>query len=214
MKIGNINVFSFIKNNFFKKNIKRNKNAFLIPFGKNVIWNKGNIQLKANLLVNSSLGTDNKTGRSSIIRIDPNGSLIVNQRFNMYYGTDVTVFPKGELILNGGFFNSDVTVRCKNRISIGKGVAISHGVLIQDYDGHDLFFTSDDGKLYCPENSAPITICDNVLVFANSSILKGVTIGEGAIVACGSVVTEDVPEHTLVAGVPAKVIKTGVDWKL
>lgn len=46
----------------------------------------------------------------------------------------------------------------------------------------------------------------------NSVILKGVTIGDGAIIAAGSVVSKDVPPHTLVGGVPAKVIKENVEW--
>ena len=44
-------------------------------------------------------------------------------------------------------------------------------------------------------------------------MLKGVTIGDNAIIAAGSVVTKDVPNNTIVAGVPAKVIKTNINWK-
>ena len=44
------------------------------------------------------------------------------------------------------------------------------------------------------------------------TILKGVTIGEGAIVAAGSLVNKDVPPHCLVAGIPAKVVKSNVSW--
>lgn len=46
----------------------------------------------------------------------------------------------------------------------------------------------------------------------NVTVLKGVTIGEGAVVAAGSVVNKDVPPHCLVAGVPAKVVKTDIEW--
>lgn len=53
--------------------------------------------------------------------------------------------------------------------------------------------------------SAPIAVNDGCWIGARSLILGGVTIGEGAIVAAGSVVTKDVPQHTLVAGVPAQV---------
>lgn len=56
------------------------------------------------------------------------------------------------------------------------------------------------------EPKEPI-IEDNVWIGANSIILKGVTVGEGSIVASGSVVTKDVPEYSIVAGVPARVIK-------
>ena len=55
--------------------------------------------------------------------------------------------------------------------------------------------------------SAPMIIKDNVWIGMSAIILKGVTIGEGAIVAAGAVVTRDVPAHAIVAGVPAKVIK-------
>ena len=59
---------------------------------------------------------------------------------------------------------------------------------------------------------APIVIQDHVWLGMNVIVLKGVTIGEGAIVAAGSIVTKDVPPHCLVAGVPAKVVKTDVTW--
>lgn len=57
------------------------------------------------------------------------------------------------------------------------------------------------------EYAKPITIRDNVWFGAGVQVLPGVTIGEGAVIAAGAVVTKDVPPRTLVAGVPAKVIK-------
>lgn len=59
-----------------------------------------------------------------------------------------------------------------------------------------------------PPSANPVVIEDNVLVGANAVILEGVRVGEGAVVAAGAIVVEDVPAHTVVAGVPAKVIKT------
>ncbi|MFN7691728.1 MAG: DapH/DapD/GlmU-related protein, partial [Bacteroidota bacterium] len=55
--------------------------------------------------------------------------------------------------------------------------------------------------------SKPIVIHDKVWISFNAIILKGVTIGEGAVVAAGSVVTKDVAPYTMVAGNPAKFIK-------
>jgi acetyltransferase-like isoleucine patch superfamily enzyme len=57
-------------------------------------------------------------------------------------------------------------------------------------------------------STAPVTISDDVWIGAGAVILPGVTIGEHVVVAAGSVVTKDVPSHSVVAGVPAKVIKS------
>ena len=58
------------------------------------------------------------------------------------------------------------------------------------------------------EYAKPITVGNDVWVGGGVTVCPGVTIGEGAVVAAGAVVTKDVPPHTLVAGVPAKVVKT------
>ena len=55
---------------------------------------------------------------------------------------------------------------------------------------------------------APVRIGDKAWIGFNAIILKGVTVGEGAIVAAGAVVTKDVPPYTIVAGNPARVIRT------
>ncbi|GAB2702686.1 2,3,4,5-tetrahydropyridine-2,6-dicarboxylate N-acetyltransferase [Paenibacillus thermoaerophilus] len=58
-----------------------------------------------------------------------------------------------------------------------------------------------------PPSAQPVVIEDDVLVGANAVILEGVRVGKGAVVAAGAVVVEDVPEYTVVAGTPARVIK-------
>lgn len=58
-----------------------------------------------------------------------------------------------------------------------------------------------------PPSAQPVVVEDDVLIGANAVILEGVTVGKGAIVAAGSVVTEDVPQGSVVAGSPARVIK-------
>jgi acetyltransferase-like isoleucine patch superfamily enzyme len=77
--------------------------------------------------------------------------------------------------------------------------------VIRDSDNHLL-----DGR---DRRSAPIRIGDHVWIGLRATILKGVTIGDGAVVAAGALVIHDVPPGALVGGVPARVIRENVTWQ-
>lgn len=73
------------------------------------------------------------------------------------------------------------------------------------------YFSCDDGKsIFIGKNflAKPVTIGNDVWIGGNVTILPGVTIGNNVIVAAGAVVTKDVPDNSLVGGVPAKLIRT------
>ncbi|MCI8855592.1 MAG: acyltransferase [Clostridiaceae bacterium] len=90
---------------------------------------------------------------------------------------------------------------CKEvEIFIGNHVAIAPDVYLLAA-GHD--YT----QLTLPDTAGSITVGDYVWIGARSTILQGVTIGEGAVIAAGSVVTRDIPPYTVAAGVPARVIR-------
>ncbi len=59
-----------------------------------------------------------------------------------------------------------------------------------------------------PPNANPVVIEDNVLIGANAVVIEGVRVGENSVIAAGSIVIEDIPANSVVAGVPGKVIKT------
>ena len=100
-------------------------------------------------------------------------------------------------------------IQCANHITIGDNCAIAGDVLIQDTDFHPVM--DEDGN---PKPiSKPIHIGNHVWICAKATILKGVTIGDGAIVAAGAVVTKDVPARCVVAGNPGKIVKENVVWK-
>ena len=63
-----------------------------------------------------------------------------------------------------------------------------------------------------PLRGGGVNIGNKVWIATNAMILPGVTIGDGAIIAAGTVVTKDVPARSMVAGVPAKIIKGNVEW--
>ncbi|MDR3709361.1 MAG: acyltransferase [Capsulimonadaceae bacterium] len=101
------------------------------------------------------------------------------------------------------FVNSLVYFDLSDRITIGDGVSIGHHVVL--ITATHRLGTSDAraGDL----ETRPIVIDDGAWIGAAARVLPGVTIGAGAIVAAGAVVTRDVEPHTLVGGVPAKVIR-------
>lgn len=112
-----------------------------------------------------------------------------------------------------------------NEIQIGNNVMISYGCTIYDHNSHSLSYvhrredmateirefrngTNLKEKNWSTVSSRPVRICNDVWIGFKAVILKGVTIGEGAIVGACSVVTQDVPPYTVVGGNPAKIIKT------
>lgn len=217
MELCKLQLFSFIRHNFFNKRIRREGKGYVLPMRKSSIYTdkNGKITLRGNLKVNAN-GKTAYNGRSTVVRVDKGGELIAGLNgasFQLYYGCDVIVFENGKLELSSGFCNSDTKIRCKNRITIGEGAVISHNVTIEDYDGHQLYTVDNEGKRTPSPISAPITIGNHVWIGAKATVLKGVTIGEGAVIAAGSVVTSDIPPHSLCAGVPAKVIRENVEWE-
>jgi len=95
-------------------------------------------------------------------------------------------------------------IHCGESITIGDRVVISWDCNILDRDYHSIDATE--------ELTAPVSIGNGVWIGCRSIILKGVSIGDGAVVAAGSVVTRDVPAHMLVAGNPAQIKKRVVGW--
>jgi len=102
------------------------------------------------------------------------------------------------------------------RVTIGDDVLISWNVTVTDHNSHSLRFSERSRdvqewaagrKDWSHVEQRPVQIRSKAWIGFNASILKGVTIGEGAVVGAGSVVTKDVPDWTVVAGNPARVIR-------
>ena len=100
------------------------------------------------------------------------------------------------------FVNGGCHFQDQGGIYIGDGCLIGHNVVIATLN-HEL-----DPARRANLVPAPVRLGNDVWVGSNATILPGVTIGDGSVVAAGAVVTKDVPPMTVVGGVPAKVIKT------
>lgn len=143
------------------------------------------------------------------------GASLEVDAFDVYAGSRINVNHGAKLSLGSGYMNHECVIDCFSSISIGHGVVISERVVIRDADNHTIKSIAEaenEPKSAEKSSTAPIVIQDHVWIGMNVMVLKGVTIGEGAVVAAGSLVNRDVPPHSLVAGVPAKVMKTDVLW--
>ncbi len=180
--------------------------------GNGMIFRNGDylkLDKSAQLYLNGDLKLNGnklgKNGRSSILRMDEDAKLECDG-FTFMYGADVILF-KGACLKLGknSFINSDCKIRCSKEITIGENCAISHDVTIMDSDVHAI-----NGVV----NTKPVHIGNHVWIGTRVTILRGVAIGDGAVIAAGSVVINDVPAGSLVGGIPATVLNEKVEWNI
>ncbi len=117
------------------------------------------------------------------------------EQAKLFVGKGATLTIGNNTSVNGAHISASTT------ITIGKNVHFAPYCLIIDDDFHDPADHAAEGK------KAPIYIEDDVWIASKAIVLRGVTIGKGAVVAAGAVVTKDVEPYTVVAGMPAKPIQ-------
>lgn len=113
---------------------------------------------------------------------------------------DFTSIPKGST-----FFCTNASLTIGEKVIFGPNPTIITGDHRIDIIGKQIIDITDNEKK--AENDIPVIVEDGVWCGANVTILKGVTIGRGSIVAAGAVVTKKMPPYSIIGGVPAKVIK-------
>jgi acetyltransferase-like isoleucine patch superfamily enzyme len=198
--------YQFIFINTLRKNTESNVRFGFIPGS----YCRVVIDRSAKIVLNGVLTLGVKENRKSTAEtrfsLGKNSNLTVNGAFSVASGSDIRVFANGELVIDDGYCTSGVQIVCFKKITIGKGCAIARDVIIRDTDAHQIFYAD-----YVMTQE--VVIGEHVWIGNRAIIMKGVTIGDGAIVAAGSIVTKDVPKKCMVAGVPAKVIRENVEWQ-
>lgn len=191
--------YIFLQKNFRQENVIPHKGTYFVldPSAK--------LDVKGKLNLNTNCFQEN--GRVTNLRMDADSQFLVDGSFDVFYGGDIIIFAGAKLEMGSGFCNSNLLLRCTKSIWIGDGVAISHNVTIMDSDAHEIV-----GNKHA--KTQPVIIGNHVWIGSGAKILKGVTIGNGAVIAAGSVVTRNVPERCMAAGVPARVVKKEIEWKI
>lgn len=117
---------------------------------------------------------------------------------------------------NNVFIGGGTVVDCVISISVEDDVLVSYGCILADSDNHSVSYSIRKHDLadwkkgkhaWNAVKSLPIKISKGAWIGAHAIILKGVTIGEGAVIGAGSVVTRDIPAWTIAAGNPARIIR-------
>ena len=102
-------------------------------------------------------------------------------------------------------FHSSTSVCAAKRVEIGEGTFVGAEAMIFDNDFHAPIGEWSWGD-FAPDNPRPVIIGRGVFIGARAIILKGVTIGDRAVVGAGAVVTRDVPARSIAAGNPARIV--------
>jgi acetyltransferase-like isoleucine patch superfamily enzyme len=140
------------------------------------------------------------SGGRPLPKVINRGGTVVTENCQFYSGVRLEVGEGATLrIGNGSYLNRNTLVVANARVEIGRDCKISWDVVIMDSDG-------DHPIPSHPNPDRPVVIGDRVWIGCRSIVLKGVRIGDDAIIAAGSVVTKDVPAGAVVGGVPARVL--------
>jgi acetyltransferase-like isoleucine patch superfamily enzyme len=134
---------------------------------------------------------------------------------DVYIGHDTILkgyFDKKLIIGSGSWIGPQCFIYASGGIVIGRNVGIGPGVTIMS-SAHNME-SSPEPVLHTPIESSTVYLGDGCDIGANSVILMGVHIGQGAQIGAGTVVTNDIPDHAIAAGVPVKVLRLRGTQKL
>lgn len=180
-------------------NVCPNCSIDLRPLGRIVI-ERGMFTLGSN--------RNRKSRRETRLLVENGAELHVKSGGYIGSGADIQLFAGAKLSLGiGDAFNSGLQIVCAENITIGDDVHVGRDVWIRDNNGEH--YIIQPGYAW----KAPIVIGARCWIGSRATILKGVTIGEGTVIAANAVVTHSLPAHCLAAGNPAEVLAENICWR-
>lgn len=169
----------------------------------NYVW--GYLKAPLVLIVMAGVWAPGSLFVGRVPRLRVSGRLTIGNRFrtrSAIFRPFISVAPRGTLSVGDHVsINQGVCIHAERSVTIGSRVSIGDCVRIYDTSFHPVAPGEET-------HTAPVAIGDDVWIAAGATVLAGVSIGRGAVVATGSVVTRDVPAGAVVAGAPARVVRT------
>lgn len=163
----------------------------------------------------SSLETEVKVGPKASVLLLGKPKLLLFKKRSSFYGKLVMAKDSKFLLGENSTIRYSSLIEVKESVLIGRNVIISNNVIITDNDSHPtdiaarnkMCQSDHEGDLWSWDHckSKPIIIEDSVWIGRNATIMKGVIIGKGSVIASDTVVTKNVPEFSLAYGNPAKI---------
>lgn len=224
-------IFAYPNNDTLKKRLKNNKQVLYVKTKlrslkakyRSPIRGNHNVMQNQGVLLNCSFDI---SGDHNVVEIKP-GAVVENMRIFMR-GNSHRLFIGARCHLKGGdfYFEDDrCTIRIGDRttvesahfavtepdrsIVIGEDCMFSTGIELRTGDSHSIIDNTTQMRINYAKD---IHVKNHVWIGANAIILKGVTLGNDSIVGTGSLVTADVPDNCIAAGIPAKVVRENINW--
>lgn len=198
------------------------KNIYYIPYFTQKVYNKL-CDFFNDWCCKNSVVFDNGVDFRRTARVDnlsKNKNNISIGKFSIFRGELLVYRHSGKIVVGDYcYLGENSKIWSAGSVTLGNRVLISHNVNIHDNNSHPLdpelrfkqylhiitekSHPTEDDTL----NEKPVVIEDDVWIGFNSTILKGVTIGKGSIIAACTLIVKDVPPHVVIGGNPAKIIK-------
>lgn len=155
-------------------------------------------------IINTSQNIDDRQAAIKDLFNTTGKGLTLNGQFKALYGKHISFG-------DNDFVNNDCDFQDSNLISLGDRVIIGPDTKLycgsHSLDATKRFGTRGNGEKYLISVTSPITIGDDVWIGGNVTIIGGVEIGSNVVIAAGAVVTKDIPDNSIVGGVPAHLIR-------
>jgi acetyltransferase-like isoleucine patch superfamily enzyme len=149
------------------------------------------------------VGRGARVGRGCRLLIDRGARLRLGQGCEIDDGTTIAVYANARIVLGAGsFVGHHATIAACESVQVGNGVFVADMVSIRDHD-HEVGRSPSSGAM----TITPVVVGDDVWIGSKATLLRGADVGAGAIVGANAVVRGSVPARSVVAGVPARVIR-------